>query len=389
MTHRETPEIVSLPEPGRSLLKRTYPLLVRRLGEVPGPVGWTVGGGTILAARWRHRQSKDLDIKVNPYPGWEFVSRLTNDPELRDDVMNEMADAGATEGALIADKQAVYYFGDPMDPRTPIVELFQAEPSLEEAPIPTLADGLEIWTRSTAEILAGKWAGRRLNMPVRDAFDWGVAGLKDGLAMQRAMATAASAPELDAVVEMLETAHTRMQAESPDELWSVAPEFETLHADPARAAALAIGRWAVQEVRVVSHEGQWEVRTRCKAVPDLVVLTTQDLDRAVREARALGGWEREKGTEVRHEAMETGSASADGGGMGMTAVTAPTLTVDGRGQVQIQDFARETTLAPSIAMAADIAISEGIEREPAREALIEQLEAMQAKALELERGISR
>ena len=387
MTNAPETEILHLPEPGRSLLHKTYPILVRRLGEIPGPVGWTVGGGTILAARWRHRASKDLDINVNPYPDWEFVSRLTNDPELRDEVMTEMARVGATEGALVKNRQALYYFGDPLDPRTAIVELFQTEPSLEQAPIPALADELKIWTRSTAEILAGKWTGRRLSMPLRDAFDWGVAGLKDGPAMQRAMATAATAADLDAVVEMLESEHTRMQADCGDELWGVASGLEAFQADPARAAARAIGHWAVQRVRVVGYENEWEVRTQCNAEPDLVVLKTKLLDDAIRHARAFGGWDKEKSTEVRAEATETGSASARGGGMEMSRATGPTLSVDHQGLVKIQDFARETTVAPSIATAADIAMSEGMEQD--RETLVARLEAMQAKALEHEQRITR
>ena len=63
-------EQVVLPEPGRTLLRRTYPILVRRFGGASAKAGFiVVGGGTMLAARWGHRASKDLDIKVNNSEG--------------------------------------------------------------------------------------------------------------------------------------------------------------------------------------------------------------------------------------------------------------------------------------------------------------------------------
>ena len=58
-------ENLVLPEPGRQLLHAGYPILTQWLPERPGEAGFIIGGGTMLAARWHHRSSKDIDVKVN------------------------------------------------------------------------------------------------------------------------------------------------------------------------------------------------------------------------------------------------------------------------------------------------------------------------------------
>ena len=67
MTTRPRTEDLTLPEPARTLLSRTRAILDRlRHAANAGRSGWIIGGGTILAARWRHRESRDIDLLVHP-----------------------------------------------------------------------------------------------------------------------------------------------------------------------------------------------------------------------------------------------------------------------------------------------------------------------------------
>ena len=59
-------ERLALPLPARGIWLRVRSLLepaLERLGPEAGP--WKIDGGTVLAARWKHRGSLDPDLTVN------------------------------------------------------------------------------------------------------------------------------------------------------------------------------------------------------------------------------------------------------------------------------------------------------------------------------------
>ena len=57
-----------LPSPARELWREHGGVLLEHLGRLTagarGQEAWRLGGGTMLAARWRHRQSSDIDIAI-------------------------------------------------------------------------------------------------------------------------------------------------------------------------------------------------------------------------------------------------------------------------------------------------------------------------------------
>ncbi len=56
-------ERIDPPEPARTLLHRVKAALDEWVTPVcPEEAPWRIGGGTLLAARWRHRLSTDIDI---------------------------------------------------------------------------------------------------------------------------------------------------------------------------------------------------------------------------------------------------------------------------------------------------------------------------------------
>ena len=74
MTSQPKAEDLTLPEPARTLLSRTRGILDTYVTpRTPDRSGWTIGGGTILAARWRHRESRDIDLLVHPRTETRFL----------------------------------------------------------------------------------------------------------------------------------------------------------------------------------------------------------------------------------------------------------------------------------------------------------------------------
>ena len=74
MTSQPKAEDLTLPEPARTLLGRTRGILDTYVTpRTPDRSGWTIGGGTILAARWRHRESRDIDLLVHPRTETRFL----------------------------------------------------------------------------------------------------------------------------------------------------------------------------------------------------------------------------------------------------------------------------------------------------------------------------
>ncbi len=85
-------EHLTLPEPAATILARTHHILDRHVTpHTPGGDGWKIGGGTILAARWAHRQSEDIDLLVHPNTDTSHLEHRIN-PELS----VRMREAGAT-----------------------------------------------------------------------------------------------------------------------------------------------------------------------------------------------------------------------------------------------------------------------------------------------------
>ena len=76
-------EHVVLPEPGRTLLMKTHAILAEQFPDAHGEPGFGGGGGTMLAARWKHRSSRDIDVRVSDKPGHQLLARMLEDPKLQ------------------------------------------------------------------------------------------------------------------------------------------------------------------------------------------------------------------------------------------------------------------------------------------------------------------
>ena len=139
-------EQVVLPEPGRTLLRRTYPILMRRFGGDCAKAGFIIGGGTMLAARWGHRASKDLDIKVNSSEGYRVVSRMYEEPMLEASLDREMHGAGARAKKRSSQLELMYIFGDEYDKDPPRIDLVELAPKLRGQMVRTESEGMSFWS---------------------------------------------------------------------------------------------------------------------------------------------------------------------------------------------------------------------------------------------------
>ena len=84
-------EDLTLPEPARTLLGRIRATLdAYVIPCTPARSGWQMGGGIILAARWRHRESLDIDLLVHPRTETRFLH-----PEAAPELHRRLEAAGA------------------------------------------------------------------------------------------------------------------------------------------------------------------------------------------------------------------------------------------------------------------------------------------------------
>ena len=386
MAHEVKPalrtESLVLPEPGRQLLHAGYPILRRWLTDRPGQASFIIGGGTMLAARWHHRSSKDIDVKVNGETGYALVSRAREEPMIKAELDRRMTAAGSSGGRWLSPVQLVYTFGAPGDDDPPRIDLTEFAPKMPMAVIRTTSEGMTFWSSTNEEILAGKWKDRRFYPPVRDVFDFAVAGLEDGPALQGALAMDARAEALNDMVRRLAKHKIRLQAEAHTSILGVPDDLGEVLKDPARWAALSIGMWAATEVRVEREGSNWHVSTACKAQSQGCAQGTYgDLTSAVRRASALGGLSSEDKLELYEEASNQGGGNRPGGGSGISKSWQRGITVGKDGTVVIRDFGETTVKTPTIEAAADVMIERGWEREAKRTAAVEELRELQQQAI--------
>lgn len=379
-------ERVILPEPGRTLLRRTYGILSQRLRGGSGQAGFIIGGGTMLAARWKHRNSKDLDVKVNDTEGCRAISRMADEPMLETALDREMQAVGAWTKQRAGRLQLVYVFGDERDADPPRIDLAELPPKLKREVIRTESEGMQFWSASNEEILAGKWKDRREDPPVRDVFDFAMAGLMDGHALQRALTTDGTADDLDKMIERLAARRRQLQDAAVRTIEGVPQEHEQVRRDPARFAARAIGMWALTEITIAQGEGTWVVETRCRAEPEGTERGRYEgLDAAAERAGELGGFTHEDITDIREEAERQGGSRRRCEGSGITQTTGPEMVVDARGTVLIRDFGEAPVRAATISAGVEVAIERGWESGERRQEVMKELTALQQQAIAHER----
>ena len=150
---------MTLPEPARRLWLLAYDTIEEHVNALSrGPHEIRVGGGSILAARWKHRTSYDIDLTLSPEAG---TTRLTaeNNPAL-DAALRALG--GRPEH-------------EPPNYRVRFesgwIDIAALEPKPARGAAATAVHGRTVQVLSTTQILRGKLE-RGTHSPVRDVFDF-------------------------------------------------------------------------------------------------------------------------------------------------------------------------------------------------------------------------
>ena len=156
-------ETLELPEPARTLFRKTSAALEKHLSAYAADgEGYKLGGGTILAARWKHRRSNDLDVLFHPD---------TKTSHFEAELGKALEKAGGTP--LGWGEWSRIEFGENH------LDLLKGEPTPAVGHRPAVIDGSPVTVLTNVQILNGKLGYRALDPPTRDVYDIAVCGIDD------------------------------------------------------------------------------------------------------------------------------------------------------------------------------------------------------------------
>ena len=222
-----------------------------RLPEITAEQYWMLGGGTLLAARWKGygppRQSEDLDIKIRA-PAHEKGKQEKKKLEIAE-LERALRNVGGTkwvhqegtdEGC---DWSQTWSFEQKGAGKIDLVELHHSTPWV---PRPGRIEDIELLLEPTASILFGKLWRSHMTL-ARDAFDLGVAGELDPEELTKALRVLGKTRTQQAL-EHIRRNQQRLEVEGQTELKGVTQMWEDMATSPGQAASRAIEQgWAVTE----------------------------------------------------------------------------------------------------------------------------------------------
>ena len=237
-------EQIRLPWPASKLFEQSWETLKPWLDEVCEPSSaWFIGGGSVLAARWKHRQSEDLDI---------FLDENSSLGRIRPVYDRTFADAMHKAGAreVRDDERSLKFTFD-----AGRIEITQLNPRIGYGQALALVENQPIWTMSNAQILAGKLIGRGLRTPERDLFDLGAAWMCDRRALERAVNAMEPNMRREVIARIVE-GKDRYQEQAPEMIMNPADRFMYLMHKAPGICADALSRLGPKRivVRQVGNE---------------------------------------------------------------------------------------------------------------------------------------
>ena len=242
---------LTLPLPARGVWLRVRNLLgpaLERLGPEAGP--WKIGGGTVLAARWHHRESVDLDLTVSAGTAMPALfAGPTNDFEA------QILQRGGSSLTVDRDRCTIRFSTGKLD-------LSALDPTPSAGHADALVDGEPAVVLSNAQILCGKLQ-RASRSPVRDVFDVAVAGELDPHALAIA-ANIRTAREIDAIAAAWRASNRVFTYNAPLDLNGVTPHFAGDMTKLGHAAAAALTGARYERVRICTDGSVGRVETRTR-----------------------------------------------------------------------------------------------------------------------------
>ena len=283
-------EKLTLYGPARELLARVRGALDEHMAPVAADgEGWKLGGGTVLAARWKHRESDDLDVVYHPD---------TETAQFDTGLQPALEEAGGKVGAW--GELTVVEFGDQS------LELMKKVPTPAAGHEVAILDSKAATVLSTVQILSGKLRNRALDPPVRDVYDIAVCGIEDPESLEKAVNGLYGA-KLDSVLCGWRMKTTEHAANAALRVRGVPARLEPVHADPAEYAIQAAESAIYTRVTIFSERGRLLVETRCNAATRVKEFKTASALKKGFEASGLNEVlraNRRNPTRIRDEARE-------------------------------------------------------------------------------------
>lgn len=263
MSADRAPEVLPLPEPARSVFRRTRAILDDHVTpRTPDRSGWKLGGGTVLAARWGHRGSRDIDLLVPPRTETRFLQ-----PDAAPELHRRLADLGATRIEFNRFSRIVF--------ERSRIEILAADPEPRIGHRPAIVDDAPAVVLATSQILTGKFANRSLNPPVRDLYDLAVARTRAPRALMIAV-NALSADDIRWRLVSWRMERDKFAEEGRAELDDVPQRYEDIRADPADYAGRAVLAAVYRRLRIRTQDGAAVVETTAGLGPQTRTFTRRE-----------------------------------------------------------------------------------------------------------------
>lgn len=246
-------ERLTLPAPARGLWAQTAAELHRLLKHLPTRAeGYGIGGGTVLAARWNHRKSTDIDLTVPEGCGLNIMTRK-HSAVIRD----RMKRLGSEEPLLTERHYRIEF-------RKGTIEITESDPRPGLGGKTVDCHGYMVKALSTTQILRGKLErSLRHEPPARDLFDMIIAERMEPKALQGAVNMLGRDAQRQVIATWRNAAY-RMENEGPATIHGIGEEHERLTRNLTQYALKAFedARYIESTVRRAGDDVLLTTRTR-------------------------------------------------------------------------------------------------------------------------------
>lgn len=249
--------VLTLPAPAAELWNRIAPAVRDEIGRITGgEPQYAIGGGSILAARWKHRHSYDVDLVVPPDTPLGMLATANNpasqfEPRLRA--------LGGTP--TFSSELGMWRVSFDRDERK--LDLWATAPLFGAGERASTIDGRLETVLSSAQILRGKLERSEEHL-TRDVYDIAKASDKEPEALEAAI-NAISRELAEGIAQSFHWASPTIAAEAEDALGGVSPEERIEGKHLGIRAAHAVSEALYTLCRIATRGGAIEITTRTGA----------------------------------------------------------------------------------------------------------------------------